>query len=229
MVFARTEQERFYRLLEDKVMESIRSGKFKHLEDCEKAEDWRKCAKTIQQAWLENYNKGRRLDIDAQHKQAEESKKTGDRLKKELTQAYENNNVELIKKKETEIKKHEERPRNRIEAYVTWLKRIGEWNRFLEIAKETWIETHPKFMQFCIELTNLLKNRFEERKGKEFFTEVDIMMKEIERFNLSRPGEGMKIYGPSDMLTGLSYCLSYANIDISMTADRRHLKFSIMR
>lgn len=229
MVFARTEQERFYKLLEDKVMETIRSGKYKYLEQCEKEEEWRKCSKTIQQAWLESYNKGRRLDVQAQHNQAEESKKIGERLKKELAQAYESNNVELIKKKEAEIKKHDEKPRNRIEAYAIWLKRIEEWDGFLEQVKESWVENHPKFMQFCLELTNTLRKNFEERKGKDFFTEVGAMMNEIEKFNVSRPGEGMRIYDPGDMLTGLSYCLSYANIDTTMTGDRKYLRFSLMK
>ena len=122
---------------------------------------------------------------------------------------------------------------NKIDKYMDYLNSVGELDNFFEKIRNDWLDSHEKFIEFCANLAEegfkpSLVESIDKSKSGVVQAKIEDIIKSMEEWSRSMPGV-MNITGANELFTGLSYCLSYANIDVGVDSSERYFKFSKLR
>lgn len=98
----------------------------------------------------------------------------------------------------------------------------------LDILKQKWLESHQKFIKFCGELVNKIKEYFRQKNVESAAVRIEDMFNTLEEYHRTHPGS-MNIYNKDEFIIGLSYCMPETGINARMSSNKRAIIFNIVR
>lgn len=95
----------------------------------------------------------------------------------------------------------------------------------LNILKQKWLSSHQKFMEFCGEFANKVKEYFNKNNVTSAAIKIEDMLNSLDEYHRSHPGS-MNIYSRDELIIGFSYCMPEKGINAKMTANKRAIIFN---